>query len=456
MFNKKLFAILITTISVASLSMAQRTLFVSSTGGNWSDDTTWKTGKSTGDDTTAPTADETPIGLRADERSGNLIFDVDATTSSVSGWGKNQNYFINEGKTWTIKGTTSSSQNSGYNIASVTTNISGSGTLQGFNLGSGFVNSIAVYGGNGGKLNISSKASVDGVYFSDNSVLAGKTVVSFTGNLNGTQSNYTNKDGTAIDCLYKFNIRGKVGVETVVEMKGTTIVGDIHLTNNAKLIIDTDSFTSKGQWKVIEVTKSEVELVGGKIVNGETVPYVFGSKIRLNGNATLTLTGADAYRNFTNVLFDYGLTNTINVNGKTDLNGFCLYEKSTYAEGDKTLRIVLGDVAEGDNYVLKLNRLVDEPGNNSCLKDDSLTETIGGVAVDDLWVEFVNFDNGKVKLTKNLATDADWKQIKADGWENFRLENGYIVADRVAVPEPAEWAIIFGAIALAFVAYRRK
>ncbi len=451
MFNKKIFAILLATVSVASLSMAQRTLFISSTGGNWSEDTTWKTGSSSGTDTTAPTADETPIGLRADGGSGNLIFDVDAITSSVSGWGKTQNYIINEGKTWTIKGTTSSSQNSGYNIASVTTNISGSGTLQGYNLGSGYVNSIAVYGGNGGTLNISSKASVDGVYFSDNTALTGKTVVSFTGSLNGTQSNYTDKDGTAIDCLYKFNIRGKVGVETVVEMKGTTVVGDIYLTNNAKLIIDTNSFTSKGQYKLIEVTKSEVELVGGK-----GSPYVIGSKIRLNGNATLTLTGADAYRNLTNVLFDHGLTNTINVNGKTDLSGFCLYEKTTYAEGDKTLRIVLGDVAEGDDYVLKLNRLVDEPGNTLCLKDNSLTETIGGVAVDDIWIEFVNFDNGKVKLSEDLVSDADWAQIKADGWENFRLENGYIVADRVAVPEPAEWAVIFGAIALAFVAYRRK
>ncbi len=448
MFNKKLFAILLATVSVASLSMAQRTLFISPTGGNWSADATWKTGNSSGTDTTAPTADETPINLRADGGSKNLTIDVDVTTNSVSAWGKNQNYVINEGKTWTVKG--ASSGNVGFNVASIATNVSGLGTLKGWDINSTNVNTLMIYGGSNGTLNVSSKASLDGVYFQNNTNLTGKTVVSFTGNLSGTKaSGYSG--GNAADCLYHFRISGKTGVETVVEMKGTTVVGDIHLTNNAKLIIDTNSFTSKGQYKVIEVTKSEVELVGGK-----GSPYAISSKIRLNGNATLTLTGADAYRNFTNVLFDNGFTNTINVNGRTDLSGFCLYEKSTYAEGDKTLRIVLGDVAEGDNYVLKLNRLVDEPGSDLCLKDNSLTETKGGVAVDDLWIEFVNFDNGKVKLTENLATDADWKQIKADGWENFRLENGYIVADRVAVPEPAEWAVIFGAIALAFVAYRRK
>ena len=76
--------------------------------------------------------------------------------------------------------------------------------------------------------------------------------------------------------------------------------------------------------------------------------------------------------------------------------------------------------------------------------------------IEGLFVEFINFDNDKVKLTNDLLTAEDWTHVRADGWENFRLENGYITADRIAVPEPAEWAMIFGAIALAFVAYRRR
>ena len=34
-------------------------------------------------------------------------------------------------------------------------------------------------------------------------------------------------------------------------------------------------------------------------------------------------------------------------------------------------------------------------------------------------------------------------------------EGGFYI-NTVAVPEPAEWAMIFGAIALGFVAYRRR
>ena len=51
--------------------------------------------------------------------------------------------------------------------------------------------------------------------------------------------------------------------------------------------------------------------------------------------------------------------------------------------------------------------------------------------------------------------EVDWAHVKAEGWENFRLEDGYVTATEV-VPEPAEWAMIFGTIALAFVVYRRR
>ena len=76
--------------------------------------------------------------------------------------------------------------------------------------------------------------------------------------------------------------------------------------------------------------------------------------------------------------------------------------------------------------------------------------------VDNCFIEFINFENGKVKLTNNLADpEVDWAHVKAEGWENFRLEDGYVTATEV-VPEPAEWAMIFGTIALAFVVYRRR
>ena len=111
--------------------------------------------------------------------------------------------------------------------------------------------------------------------------------------------------------------------------------------------------------------------------------------------------------------------------------------------------------------LLELTHLTVQPGGDNYFKTDSLTEYYTSWAnktskvVDNLFIEFINFENGKVKLANDLLSAEDWKQVKADGWENFRLENGYITATEV-IPEPAEWAVIFGAIALVFVAYKRR
>jgi len=77
------------------------------------------------------------------------------------------------------------------------------------------------------------------------------------------------------------------------------------------------------------------------------------------------------------------------------------------------------DVERGSLFVQDFNGL-------TTLED---VETyISNVSGEDFFVEFAN-------------------GISADG--------GYYIYN-VAVPEPAEWAMIFGAIALSFVAYRRR
>ena len=70
-------------------------------------------------------------------------------------------------------------------------------------------------------------------------------------------------------------------------------------------------------------------------------------------------------------------------------------------------------------------------------------------------------------LEDNLLTITQGKSVKkvsildADGsaFEGLALhatEGGYFLASATAVPEPAEWAMIFGAIALGFAIYRRR
>ncbi len=73
-------------------------------------------------------------------------------------------------------------------------------------------------------------------------------------------------------------------------------------------------------------------------------------------------------------------------------------------------------------------------------------------------VEIYNFADNRIYVGTDAATKAQLSRIKAyDSDENLVnitvSDTGWLVA---AIPEPAEWAAIFGAIALALAAYRRR
>jgi len=105
------------------------------------------------------------------------------------------------------------------------------------------------------------------------------------------------------------------------------------------------------------------------------------------------------------------------------------------------------------------------------------------IASDATWIvsEFGNYNSKPTLVLKNFENDAvffttnamnqyetyisDIKAIMADDQEygkddikfvadTFNGQAGYWLT--VAVPEPAEWAMIFGGIALAFAVYRRR
>ena len=104
----------------------------------------------------------------------------------------------------------------------------------------------------------------------------------------------------------------------------------------------------------------------------------------------------------------------------------------------------------------------------------SKTQSFSGVRDCNSNLIFTDFENGLVKLgidESTLASDGtislglentslkisgftkDGKAL-TDGWSID--SDGYLFNLGAAVPEPAEWAAIFGAIALAFAAYRRR
>ena len=422
--------------ALALTANAARTLMVAPQGGDWSSDSTWLEGDSP---TTAPTPGEY-IELRAQGSSAPLIVDTDAYATSVSMWGADKSIEINSGVSLTVG-------DKGINLQDITTSISGAGTLT---TSSG---ELIIYGGNSNaSAQISSNAIISKVTFSGN-YFTDDTVSTVVFNASGSNTLTTNLQTSGNGKNDGFTVSGGKSINSVVKITGNAKLGDITISNNGRLVIDSDNFVMNGTYNKVEVYASVIELVGGK-----SSPYSIYSKIRLNGASTLILTGDNAYTNLTNILFNSGNTNKIVVNGTTNMAGLCVYDKTSLAQ--KTIIIELGEVAEGQDYVLHLEHLTQEAKNASILATDSLTKTTTSTGtasqvVEGMFVEFINFDNGKVKLDNDLLTAEDWDHVKSDGWENFRLENGYITADRIVVPEPAQCAAILAVLALALALRRR-
>lgn len=432
---KKILCISFALAALALTANAARTLTVAPQGGDWSSDATWLEG---GSPTTAPASGEY-IELRAGGSSAPLIVNTDAYANSISMWGSDKNIEINSGASLTVGET-------GINLQNITTSISGPGTLT---TSSG---NLIIYGGNSNaSAQISSNAVISMVKFSGG-YFTDDTVSSVVFNASGSNTLTTNLQTSGKND--GFTVSGGKSINSVVKITGNAKLGDITISNNGRLVIDSDNFVMNGTYNKVEVYASVIELVGGK-----SSPYSIYSKIRLNGASTLILTGDNAYTNLTNILFLYGNAwNKIVVNGTTNMTGLCVYDKTSLAE--KTIIIELGEVAAGQDYVLRLEHLTQEAKNASILATDSLTKTTtsAGTAsqvVEGMYVEFINFDNGKVKLDNDLLTAEDWDHVKSDGWENFRLENGYITADRIVVPEPAQCAAILAVLALALALRRR-
>ena len=267
---KKILCISFTLAALALTGNAARTLTVAPQGGDWSSDSTWLQG---GSPTTAPAPGEY-IELRAEGSSAPLIVNTDAYANSISMWGSDKNIEINSGASLTVGST-------GMNLQNITTSISGAGTLT---TSSG---ELIVYGGNSNaSAQISSNAIISmvkfsGGYFTDN------TVSSVVFNASGSNTLTTNLQTSGKND--GFTVYGGKSINSVVKITGNAKLGDIAISNNGRLVIDSDNFVMNGTYNKVEVNASVIELVGGK-----SSPYSISSKIRLNGASTLILTGDNA------------------------------------------------------------------------------------------------------------------------------------------------------------------
>ncbi|MBE6414495.1 MAG: hypothetical protein E7035_08095 [Verrucomicrobiaceae bacterium] len=219
---------------------------------------------------------------------------------------------------------------------------------------------------------------------------------SFTGAFNGTIANFDDVNVNASDVLFNgafSNVSNLTIFEnSIVTIANSSIINGINLINNGKLVI-TEIDTSSST-----TLKGEAEVKVGESLS-----------IAVNSNEGVTI------NSITNVAESEAFVEV--VSGK-DFVAFDAFDFDI-------------DLTAGESVTLSF--YVDKEGlsaNNFVIYHE---------------------ENGEWTIANDVS--------------NVKYENGYLTFDvshfsgygyTAAVPEPAEWAMVFGAIALAFVAYRRR
>ena len=170
---------------------------------------------------------------------------------------------------------------------------------------------------------------------------------------------------------------------------------------------------------------------------GKYTHLYFGSVLNLQVDVTMkTLCGRQTLDNEDNVY--YG---TIKLNGHSLMCSNVDFNRSagTAIQGGT----ILVDMSNGDGTFI----------NNGATGLSTAYET---------GIDFINFDSDDQILFKTALTDSLLKTISINGLsgENILMEEVMIGKDKYysyyVIPEPSTYAMIFGALALGFVAYRRR
>ncbi len=210
-----------------------------------------------------------------------------------------------------------------------------------------------------------------------------------------------------------------------------SVVNSQSTVTSAELILSAVNFT----------VKNDNAETNDKAVNiGSYVHLLYGTELKLETNVTLSVLNPRSARVGENV------AGTVKLNGHTMTAGsvnFNIEAARPY-----------GDL------------LIDMSGDNSkfiCNGDVSFTTTKNNNWFDDYHFDFTNFDyeSGDRILFANKLTDTVLSKMSINNLTGENIlylgkEGNYHSYSVAAVPEPAEWAMIFGAIALGFVAYRRR
>ncbi len=259
-----------------------------------------------------------------------------------------------------------------------------------------------------------------------------------------------------------------------------TIVGTADVTSSSYAVYfhgGESVLTSTGSLSAAQIRMQE----GAKLTLQNKFAHLgTGGGVGLYGkNVTLVLDGVDvldvnAGRQISlNAADTTGTTVIVQKSNHIKWFGITQHKDDTAAAGSsQQLTVNLAGTASEGRALLELNQMFANVGSGH-------GNDWNGSALLDATFEFTNFDNGDLWFSKAYVDDdtngwqADFEKIKINGevvftsqedfdnnwkWEAAQISgrDGYYLMSTTAVPEPAEWATIFGAVALGFAMYRRR
>ena len=275
----------------------------------------------------------------------------------------------------------------------------------------------------------------------------GGSFVVIEGNLNITNTNPIER----VD-FYSINSSTKVGGTFTQSLADDSVVA-----GRRGIKIRRSAYLNNATWSLDEVLE-----LSGDIVNGASADVTSG-KLYVDGTSKITLherTGAyarlimynmsKAYLNTANCIKDqYG--NDVDIIVAKNQDERAVYTAELHMTADQSFAYI--------NLASDFKIFLDD--DSSTLK---LTRTgAGAITFGDasMRVYVYGFEDNRIYVGEHQNTYNILDKIIAYGDKEGKeaigaltINNGWLVS--AAVPEPAEWAMLFGAIALGFAIYRRR
>ena len=248
---------------------------------------------------------------------------------------------------------------------------------------------------------------------------------------------------------------------TVANLYGTTTISGAFRIGD----VNNTSVTSNATMNIAQaanVTANELNLANNKTgINSTLNISGIGTTVRINNNVNL---GDDGGKS--TVILD--ITNGANLN----------FSALNFVKPNSNINFNIAEFDGADTAMVTARGSFNVAGGKINLLIDDLLSSAGATPGDEVTFSLIELDGGSFVGSNAAAlaamSDLDFatKMQNAfafsfagnDNWEaadysNFKFENNTIVLKLIAaeaIPEPSTYAAIFGALALAFVAYRRR